>query len=63
MGTKTLSLGEGGVCWKSPGEEIKSCVMASVLSTEYEAAQCADVVNEEVGVLSTNARWHDYCRK
>lgn len=37
--------------------------MVSALSMEYEAAQCADMVNEEVGGLTKNALWHDYFRK
>lgn len=49
--------------WKISGEDIKSCVMASVLSMEYEAAQRADVVNEEVDDLSKKALWHDHFRK
>ena len=44
-------------------EEIKPCVMVSALSMEYEAAQCAGMVNEEVGGLTKNALWHDYFRK
>lgn len=55
------SIEKGSMCWKSTGEERNSCVVASVLSMEYEAAKNEDVGKGEVGGLNkVNTLWHDY---
>lgn len=49
------------MCWKSTGEERNFCVVASVLSMEYEAAKNEDVGKGEVGGLNkVNTLWQDY---